>query len=71
MKDRLEVGLSKELFYEIFYRIESGHTSKSMKMNTLGRPCLICFVATASMESSSTIIFTMISAIIVVGGNLV
>ena len=37
----------------------------------LNRPCLICFVARASTESSSIIILTMISVIIGVGGIVV
>ena len=40
-------------------------------MHSLNRPCLICFVARASTESNSAIIFTMTSVIMGVGGILI
>ena len=40
-------------------------------VHLLNLPCLICFVARASTESTSTIIFTIMSVIIVVGGIVV
>ena len=70
LKYGLDPILSKELLYEFLcMALSKGNTS--FKTDSLGRPCLICFVASARVESSSTNIFTTISVIASVGGTLV
>jgi hypothetical protein len=70
LKNRLDVILPEKLLYK-FLCIALSQAITSAKTDSLGRPCLICFVASARVESSSTIIFTTISVKAGVGGTLV
>ena len=62
-----------QLLHEFLYdTLNISHvTHIYLTAHLLIRPCLICFVAKASTESDSTIILTMRSIIIGVGGIVV
>ena len=70
LKNRLDFILSEKLLYKFFCLLLSLRNIP-VKTDLLGRPCLICFVASARVESSSTMIFTTISVIAGIGGTLV
>jgi len=71
LKNCLDVILSEKLLYEFLCIALSQAIHQQRRTDSLGRPCLICFVASARVESSSTIIFTTISVMAGVGGTLV
>ena len=66
----LNLALSQQLLRELFCDTLS-HGQCIRARHLLNRPSLICLVARASTESNSTIILTMISVIIGVGGIVV
>jgi hypothetical protein len=74
LKDSLYLALSQQLLCK--FHCHRDIEQRAMYIvkadwHLLNRPCLICFVARASTESSSIMIFTMISVIIGVGGIVV
>jgi hypothetical protein len=70
LKNRIDLIPSEKFLYK-FLCIPLSLEINQRKTNSLGRPCLICFVASARVDSSSTSIFTTISAMAGVGGTLV
>ena len=66
----LNLALPQQLLRELYCdTLSQGKRIRAEYL--LNRPCLICLVARASTESNSTIILTMISVIIGVGGIVV
>ena len=70
LENRIDLIPSEKLLYK-FFCIPLKLGNQSAKMDSLGRPCLICFVASARMWSNSTIIFSTISVKAGVRGTLV
>jgi hypothetical protein len=71
LKNRIDLILSKKLLYKFLCISLSQVMNTPVNTDSLGRPCLICFVASARVESNSTIIFTTISVKAGVGGTFV
>jgi hypothetical protein len=68
LKNRLDTILSEKFLYKFLCIPFSRGINTSTKADSLGRPCVICFVASARAESNSTIIFTTISVMAGAGG---
>jgi hypothetical protein len=71
LENRIDLILSKKLLHKFLCSSLSRVMNTSVMTNSLDRPCLICFVTSARIESSSTIIFTTISVKAGVGGTFV
>ena len=72
LEDGLYLALPQQLLREFLCgALYSATGSVCIMAYSLNRPCSICFVASASTESSSTIILTMTFVIIGVGGIVV
>jgi hypothetical protein len=71
MKNHLDVVLPEELLYEFLCAPLSRVMYVSATMDSLSRPCLTCFVATASVEINWTNILTIVSVMAGVGRMVV